>query len=694
MCKKLRAETAKIETTNTEKGFITWINRKKLFSRWIFPLLVGLAFAFGVPLIASISQKTNINLDFGAILAKILLAYVLLDLPQILLEEVSKLSVNISKEMGRMGDLPRFSAFHTDQGVLEEKMAVLDDKLTKSSHKWIYSKYISKLLSFSFRDFKIQFDSGEKGTQEYSRFSSEIMKECTESVFLTGSMTPYEWLSYLAVNEDAEKAFFNNTGKHLEFDPDNHSIVLGNLQIPIKRRAVCLEEFDYNHLFLSERSLKEYYWINSGIKTTFCSWTKGFSERYPQMCPLEYEYAWYDRALLFKFEKRANILEILRENEGEYNSVKAFFEDVEKGIGSHTREKTLLNNVQTQKESLLASIKNVGNQNWQIPHKYAYLLEDWMNFLKSSRTFNDSAKVQSTILFQSFLKELSTDDSFEMVEIGSGLGDKSLSLCECILAEKIKSYNLLDICRPMLDDAYSLLFQNPKLKGKVTSDRYDCCDPRSVPVEYYKDKTVLILNNSTIFSEDCFPWHSLQSSKRIFITLHVLDEGKNDAVFNDYLGAHYLFLAPLKIYDIPFTSKFLSASPEDIKRYFGNNGAHYSNNDPFYKITFNLKKYLEDLDQDVKSLYLDTRKGERKQKTRGLFNSNRDELDNEEQVVVLSSLKFRTDDSDWQEKAINYFYNKLNDSNKTTWDISIKSAGSFIGIWIVRKLETNGIQSK
>ena len=250
--------------------------------------------------------------DLTETLLEVFLTFMFVDLPQFFLDEMSRLSKVIMDEMDRTKELSPFTVFHTKNNVFGEKMRVLSS-INDNGPKWIYSKFISRLLSVSFDNFKITFQK----TQEYSEFSSDVMKECKKAISLTGSMTPYEWLFTLATDEENKDNFFNNVSSEFGNLEGNHAITMQQLHLDVKNRAVCLSPFDFNHLFLFEQSLKEYYRINSGVATVFCPWTDTLIRNNNAIDPLKYEYAWYDETLLFKFDKETRVLEVLKDDSGE-----------------------------------------------------------------------------------------------------------------------------------------------------------------------------------------------------------------------------------------------------------------------------------------------------------------------------------------------------------------------------------------
>lgn len=626
----------------------------------------------------------NIKADRVDIVLEIILTFLFFDIPQFFIDEMSGLSNVIKEEMDRTKELSPFTVFHTENNVFGKKMSVLSS-INDNGPKWIYSKFISRLLSVSFDNFKITFQK----TQEYSEFSSDVMKECKNTISLTGSMTPYEWLFTLATDEENKELFFNNASPNLTDPHGNHAITLQQLHLGSKNRAVCLSSFDFKHLFLFEQSLKEYYRINNGVNTVFCEWTDTLIEKYQNMKPLIYEYAWYDETLLFKFDKKTRVLEVLKDDSGkEYNEIKVFFSGInDKSITSYGKDALLLK-IKKEKTEWLKNIKRDADL---IPHRYAYLFADivWDDVLTETSTFNDAAKRCTADLFEKFVekKSLGSED-FEIVEIGAGIGDKSLSLCDKLFTDKIKKYTLIDISTRLLSKSNIKLDQ--RYKSKTETKHFDCCDD-TIHSSIYKDKTILILNNSTIFSEHNFDsvWNKLKSAKRIFITLHSFrsSDEANEAM-NEYCGSQLmrkLLLAPLRIFGIPIT-KGLTTDSISVNAYFTDNHEEFKNDKdkPFYKIYFNLKSYLNALSPDEKNVYktigdYDVRGDEE-------YDHLRKEFDNKDKVVVLSSLKFNSYGNKWQDTVKEYFYTKLNDTSKSRWDIDVEQDGAYIGIWIERKI--------
>ena len=256
----------------------TSIPLKKHLLNSVYGILIGLAITIIVLLSSGNSLTWNILLDS---FIPSVVSYVLITLPEYLVVKQEEIKKEIQNTMSKMDNCPRMIALHTERNVFESHLNEINT-INSGSERWIMSKYISKLLFSTFNDFEIDFKkvNPDNPTSEYSSFTSEILKECKCSVFLTGSMPPIEWLQSLSNNtKDVERKFFNNISNRFDINESNHSITLKNLaniDPKNKFRVVCLSTNDYDNLFLFVRHLEKYYNINNGINTSFVRWDDNY----------------------------------------------------------------------------------------------------------------------------------------------------------------------------------------------------------------------------------------------------------------------------------------------------------------------------------------------------------------------------------------------------------------------------------
>lgn len=573
-------------------------NNKSIEGFWEFnklwkTLLISIVIGIVVGLALQYVSEKNIKDVWGLLIKSFfsgLLTFMFIRIPTYLADTQDYLRKEIVNAMSKIDECPRMIALHTEGRVLEKQISKMGES-EKSNVRWIMSKYISKLLSVSFKSFSIDFKStgdnidDTKATAEYSKFSSEIIKECKESVKLTGSMTPYEWLSNLAEDKDNQKRFFNNEIPELIIDENNnHSTILRNCQIPEKKRVVCLSKFDYDNLFLFENSIEAYYKINDGIPTRFICWDEN-SHHYKYMKPLQFEYALYDNTLLFKFDKETKVLEIKSEGE-EFEEILNFFSKREYLIQADNQNEKdkLIKESHRQKQRLLKDIV----LNKQIPHKYSYLFNDeWEKFLKQSERYSSNAK---NAIGEAITHLLNIKNG-NIIEIGAGHGDKIDLVCDNIGTGNINEYQLIDISSRLLREARTVLDRRIRNREERNCDLViDVCD-ENLESDIFEGKIVLILNNSTIFTEKYFPWKQLKHAETILITLDLFENNANE-LFEEYYKARELFLSPLKIFEIPIVMELFE---EEFKFLFSDNSkdGNCLDDTPLYNIYFNLKAYLD-----------------------------------------------------------------------------------------------------
>ena len=359
---------------------------------------------------------------------------------------------------------PKMIALHTEENVLEEKIEVMS-KLKKPNLRWLMSKYISKLLTISVKDFVIKIDASA-----YSKFSSSLIRDSIDSVKLTGSMRPYDWLSARGTNPDNKSKFFNSQLKlgDLIVDSDNHSIVLTQCKnIKNRKRIVCFNDYDWRYLFLSEISIDEYFCINgrdyseNNLQTYFANYSGGSFFN-----PIKYEYALYDDALLLKWDRKEEILSIIIEEKASYNERKEFeaVKNIFSDMSLEGRLKLYTYNdvkeeVKHQKIRLITDVISTA----RLPHKLAYLYQEgggnWIDYI------DDEDSIYSYVasdVMKMGIRSLIEDDpvykeNVKLVELGPGDGSRSHVICDCFGIERIESYELIDISDYLLDKAHKNL---------------------------------------------------------------------------------------------------------------------------------------------------------------------------------------------------------------------------------------------
>lgn len=680
-----------------------WGSPKQIIRRALISIFIGVV----VGLALLYLQEKRITEIWGVVIKSLFsgaITFIFITIPSYLIDTQKRLLEDVINAISKIDECPRMMALHTEDNLLESKIKSVDE-LQKNNERWIMSKYISKLLSVSIKSFTIDFKliNDDEATREYSKFSSEIINECKESVKLTGSMTPYEWLFDLAKDKDNKNNFFNNTIAKEEFliNDNNHSKILKNKPIDKKIRIVCLSEFNYSNLFVFENSIKAYYHINEGIKTKFIPWDEN---REKHMHPLEYEYALYDDSLLFKFNKETKVLEVQKGGD-EFDELIKFFEEYKSDKIDNKREKDKLIKESHEKKQRL--LKTIIKRN-QIPHKYSYLFNDeWEKFLERSDRYCENAKNTIGDAISYFWNN---ETALSIIEIGAGNGDKIDEVCDHIGTRNIKDYELVDISSRLLRKAKTVLLRRFKNDNdRVCDTVLDICDCDSRP-DVFKGKSVLLLNNSTIFPENNFPWKKLQKADRILITLDLFEENTQD-LFDEYYKARELFLSPLKIFEVPIISELITE--DDFKFLFSDNSDdnNYSDDNPIYHIYFNLNAYLDIVsfkesqkrakdiadrlssDENKKLEIVNCIKNYRNnheplkwkiEEDKGYINKC-DELYKLDKLIILSSLKFKKDstsgDNINKEKIKSYFENKLDNQ----FEIDAKyfgsnSKSSYVGI--------------
>ena len=543
-------------------------------------------------------------------------------------DQMDVLKRSCDKQTDAINQCPRMVAFHTENNILERRVSEMT-KMSKPNHRWLMSKYISKLLSVSINDFAIKINA-----QDYSKFSSSLIRECELSVKLTGSMRPYEWLNALGNNQENKKSFFNNEliSHHLLIDEDNHSVILTRCNnIAMRKRVVCFNDYDWKYLFLSEISIDEYFYINgsnyseSSLQTYFANYCgKNFN-------PMKYEYALYDDALLLKWDRKEQELRVVLSNseieneKKEFEAVKSFFSNNNKGeINLYTYDDIKKRILET-KIKLLETI----NQNPKLPHKLSYLYseggENWINYVRNENSLYSSA---ASDIMKMCIRSLIEDgkikqNGIKILEIGPGDGNRSLAICDCFGADNISYYGLVDI------SSYLLQIAQRKLSFRLNKDNIEVFQidwtDKLLKRPQIKDKVVIIPYNSTLFTESDFEWSSLRSADSVLLSLDIYDETNADEIFGSYVDAYKLFLHPLRIFEIPIKDEVIVKNKENLFE------ASYDENTMCYNVYFRLKEYLSLLEFNTENIK------NRDQKYAAVWK----EFIGIEKLLVLSSLKFK-----------------------------------------------------
>lgn len=597
-----------------------------------------------------------------------LLSVVCVTIPIYFITQLQSYRQRVDESLSRIDTLPHLVSFHTENNSFKNRLNSIDE--LDPDQRWILSKYISKLLTKSFGSFSIELSAFE-----YSQFSSILFLECKNSIDLTGSMRPSTWLNKLVDESDEEKLnkrrlFFNNLLDYHSFpiDENNHSMTLVNKcnHIKDKFRVVCLNKFDVDHLFISERSIDAYYYINDHEKLD--SFFKSFNiAGYSYMDPMKYEYALYDKTLLLKYDKSNGFLKLINKRDSFYHeSDRIEFEEILRFFEQSKRQKsyidyhTIKHDILSRKTELLHNI----NDSNTLPHKLSYLYsggQRWIDFIEKEQTkYSDLATLAIQDGLNFFKDKIinSTEPKISLIEIGAGAGDRISTICDSLGSKNIQSYKLLDISWFLLEKAEEKLIERiQSLKNQPNKILLDCCDSTSKNKlkETIKNKFILIPNNSTLFTENGFDWNDYKSAKGIFITLDLYNEENIIETYKDHLAAKSLFLLPLKIFEIPIIENLLELK-DDIDKSkpkffcYEYNQANY-----VFEIKFKLKDYIDKL-KNEHSFLLNEDKMRNNKINNSIRNMNNkyNELHNKfidnNDLIVLKSLKFTT-----VENANNYF---------------------------------------
>lgn len=583
--------------------------------------------------------------------------------------------------------LPRLTSLITTERTFESRLEDVQ-KVEAHGARWIYSKYISNFLEKSFSSFTIKLSP-----LKYSNFSGELFQLSEMSIYLTGSMTPSQWLDSLVDTsnqatgqhfEHQRDMFFNNELPIINYEKiiskENHSIVLKNNSMIApenKLRIVCLNNYDWEYLFMSERSVDAYYAINNH-ETIPNSFFKNQAEiNNDSFNPFQYEYALYDDQLLLKYDKEKELLTLIssQEKSPEFTAVHNFFEAHIQYVGRDLRGSfegylEIKERIRKKKIELIEEI----NKNKRLPHKLSYLYgggRKWGEYIDRGRTRYTNLATQSIEdgIFDFFIRNTNNRSSLNIVELGAGTGERTARVYDTLGRTRVNSYEIVDISSSLLKQAGAELHQR---HIQFTATLLDCCSSQTSDQDNFrqliKDKDVFILSNSTLIADPEFEWESLQGAKSIFITIDLLSSSNTrqsgeGCAFNDYLEAKEFLLYPLKIFEIPIKT-------ENINGLFT---FHYDEESSIFKMMFNLQKYLNQVKfGEVRDFTEESRGIKENEKLDDLKGTHQTYLDKRrklksiQELVVLESLKFRHDKSKptgTKQKISSFFEQKGFNSN-------------------------------
>jgi hypothetical protein len=671
--------------------------------------------------------------------------YCITKLQSIEKDVTDKFSLIVNELVKKIDKCPKMAALHTDNNQFKESIRLIDDIDSDKSHlRWVVARYLSEILSHTFDDSR----SFEIEAIDYSRLSGDLFRECKVSIHLTGSMHPIAWLNnVIEKNEKQEdnrmNRFLNNEievdalfydENHHFYDKNNHSIILKEDCKKIKRiRYVCLENFDMEHFFVSEKSIDAYFLFNNGdIKAGDISYSTYFFDKatwdwyihehsgeYSSIHPMEFEYALYDDEVLLKWNKTSKRLTLVDKKtcESELTEIKKYFNEKNIEIFKMLSYKEIKKNIYKQK---LDYVKNItqDKDNISISHKFSYLYngaKNWNKIVKNkdsdySEKGTTALEIASAIdeTLSEFIHLMKSSNDFSIVEIGPGNGCRISTICDCFGSKNIKEYTLVDISRDLLDMARIEL--NARLQSndedKQIIKKYlqlDCCTQHQDDHEknirtIVEGKCVLILLNSTLFTEKGFDFKNLKEADSVYILLSNYD-GNAEKSFEQYLIGQSLFLQPLRILEVPIAVETLKI----FKKYLFT----YEYEEPYFNIYFNLKLYInilrrEDCAKIKEYLYehiedfvntyerfiddekepikiIDPKEIETTELLRNKYINMRNRLLDNTKIKVLSSLKFK------DEEGVKKYFSK----NKVAevFNVTVKKSGNgkFMGIYLYHR---------
>jgi len=565
------------------------------------------------------------------------LSLLLVGIPSFVKQQLMEAKQEISDKLKLLDKCPRMIAFHTKGNVLEEKIKIIDQS---KDHKWLLSRFISKMLEYAFKEFSFKISPSE-----YAERAKDFLSEAKEKVMLSSSYSPYVWLSELSspngvsAGEDEKERFFNNEIEHYPFITGQkeklHSYYMANIASKKSERFVLLSEYDWDNLYLAERYLDEYYFLNanekSGSEENLITY---YINPYTAKLPKEHkdllmsEATLYDGSILLNYSTKDEILSCVTDAKVERS--KEIFKDARNAAIRYNALKDEIIRIKIDKVTEILQAK-------KIPHTLAYLFKGAENWEEYCKTERDYVRCSINILYKG-LSELITspifpeNGTFKIVEIGSGTGDKINCVFD-VLGKRIESYELIDVSEELLRKAETKLREQKIDPHKIKTHLMDIFDvddnTRNQLRIISQDSLVIIQANSSLFTENDSWVDTFMEAKAIFLTLDMYDTYKTLSKEEFYYQQHIikLLLHPLRAFEIPIHTKIIKE-----KKLLS---VSYSKNK--LKIIFRLKDYINCLDDEQKLILNKKKTKEYKDKRNDLLQIN--------DLVVFDSLKFSDEDS-------------------------------------------------
>jgi hypothetical protein len=646
------------ETTEFKEFKKIILNWESLFSGLTVTSLVIIVIAVNSDNFLQV-LKENIPSLIGTFVA----TYLIVSIPVYVIRRFSNLKKDINDKLLIIDKCPRMVAFHTEKDILKKKIDSLENF---DEHKWLLSKFISRMLTSAFKDFSFEIES-----LEYAKIAKDFLKEAKSSITLGGSFSPYYWLSLLpskpnhaAPNKCEKEAFFNNERHHYPIDEKDeqelHSHFLSKGSSVISYRYVLLSKYDWKNLYLAERDFDEYYYLNTDNneeKKLFTFYIPPDNHELSEDARkfFQQETALYDQSLLLKYNPNLKKLSCITDNE-EIQKTKGIYDDIAKIAVSYDN---LKKKIKKEKYELLNSII----RDKKIPHTLSYLFngaDNWTAYCEKEYDYIEHL----TKILHSGLSELLKDvftakDKIKIVEIGSGTGDKISSIFDAI-ENRIISYTLIDVSNELLDQAEKKLKERNVKKINTERHILDICDENSnIDKDTIKDSLVLIHANSSLFTEVGFSYDMFDSCKAIFLTLDMYDLKKNYTKTDFYLKSHILnlLLHPLRAFEIPIYTDIIK----------NKNLLTLTYKDNRLKVYFKLKDYIDGLEKEQKPMLCKGGTSDYIIQRKKLLNINN--------LIVFDSLKFANKES------IAPYFDTLGFKAEPYTDIS----GNFVAILLTKK---------
>ncbi len=391
------------------------------------------------------------------------------------------LETKVSKIESKISQAVEIMTIDSDDKTFENKLRLLRNK--QGGIKWIISKFIARQLSVKFVELGFRINS-----PSYSDFSKQLYFEVDESLYLTNSFNPYEWVKALIDKHNFDEIVSELVTKNMstfnswwekkikedacfceKYTPEHikawKAIAKTNV---VRRRLVVLHESELQNFFVYEPFYLFFKKIND-ISDEDCRFTtyEQLKRNYSDIEVDKYDYAIFDKEIALEWEipfneeiddskiqSKMTLIDLVpSESNSKSNSLKKFANIISNNWDKFDTINKIERRITDEKNRFIKSVID----NSSLEHSccyHAYGGDCWENINKSSeyKLGNREQKFFETFLYE----QLSFDEkmrSCNILHIGVGSGIEIEKIINGIKHREweIQNYTIVDISPNILE---------------------------------------------------------------------------------------------------------------------------------------------------------------------------------------------------------------------------------------------------